>query len=298
MENLKLHKVNADLRQSPAWSNYLKSLGWETHKLSNNSQLFFRKLGIFGKICKLQRPNNINLDEIDNFCTKNNILFIKIEPSKERDTPTLENYRFKPSKFPLLPPSTALIKLKMPLDQLENGLSSDVRYSIRKAKKDGVEVEFFQEPSKKQLDALWGVLKSSANRNNINSPSLTKLNLLVESFGDKSYLALAKNKEGKFTGGNFYVGHKNTVWYLFGGINKLGRKDTSGYKLMWESIKKLREFGYELLDLGGIEDKRFPKHTKSWGGFSKFKNKFAVQKIRFPKPYIKIYCKILKPFIN
>lgn len=298
MENSKLHKVDTDLRQSPTWSNYLKSLGWKTHKLSDDTQLFFRSFGIFGKTCKLQRPNKININEISNFCTENNVLFIKIEPSKNTNIVKLENYGFKPSKFPLLPPSTALVELKTPLEQLKSNLGSNVRYSIRKAKRDTVKVGFFQQPSEKQLNIFWGILKSSAKQNNISPPSLKKLRSLVKNFENKSYLLLAKNKGGQYTGGNFYVGYKNTVWYLFGGINKLGRKDTSGYELMWESIKKLKSSGYEFLDLGGIQDKRFPKHTKNWVGFSKFKNKFASQKIQFPKPYIKVYCKILKPFIN
>lgn len=298
METSKFSKISYDLRQSPEWAAYLKALGWKTHKLTDDTQLFFKQLGIFGKICKLQRPNKLEIESVENFCTKNNALFIKIEPNVNFDINKLEKNGFKPSKFPLLPPSTALVELKMPLEQLKNSLSSNVRYSIRKAKKDAIEIEFFQQATENQIKQFLGILKSSANKNNIISPTFKNLNSLVKNFGDKSHLALSKNKNGEYTGGNFYLGYKNKAWYMFGGINKLGRKDTSGYRLMWESIKKLRSFGYDFLDLEGIKDRRFPKHTKNWAGFTKFKNKFATHKVQFPKPYVKVYCKILKPFIN
>ncbi len=89
------------------------------------------------------------------------------------------------------------------------------------------------------------------------------------------------------------MGVNKTVWYFHGGTSNEARKNKTGYALVWHSILYLKEQGFEVLDLEGVDDSRFST-TNAWGGFSHFKEKFGGDTVQFPYPHIKYYNKLLK----
>jgi len=82
------------------------------------------------------------------------------------------------------------------------------------------------------------------------------------------------------------------VLFVSGGSTEAARKNKSGYLLMWETMKFLKGEGYEVFDLEGKYDERFPFQTRNWEGFSHFKEKFGGTPIEFPIPMIKFLSKI------
>src|SRR3989344_4943623 len=72
-----------DIRQSPEWANFLKSLGWQVEKVGSN-YAFCRNLPLLGSIIKVPRASTpINFEAVDALAKKRRALFVKIEPKSE-----------------------------------------------------------------------------------------------------------------------------------------------------------------------------------------------------------------------
>ncbi|MBU0650058.1 hypothetical protein KKG63_02560, partial [Patescibacteria group bacterium] len=198
------------------------------------------------------------------------------------------------SLSPLCPPSTIFIDLKKATADLESGLSRTARYSIHRAKKDGGKVEVYSHPKADLLDQIYPILKATAHHQKFYLPGIGNLKTKLTLWQNECYVALVKNAQGILCGANVFLGFQGNVWYLHSGITAEGRKANLGYFLLWQSILYLKTRGYNFLDLEGKNDCRFPSFTKTWGGFSFFKERFGGTQVCFPAPQIKYYSKAFK----
>ncbi|MBI2414704.1 hypothetical protein HYV31_02600 [candidate division WWE3 bacterium] len=285
-----------ELRQSPGWAGYLEFVGWNCIRTSRDINIAWMK-SVIGCVSKIQRPGSLtlkDLNEIEKICKSKKALFIKIEPSLGQDEKVLENFGYKKSYIPLLPPSTILINLKKTEKELFDDVSHSGRYSLNRSNREGVTIDFHQNPSEKIIKKFWELASETSQKKKFGNVSLKDLTKKVELFGNESFIISAKNGQGETTVANFYLGYKNSIWYVHGGTSEKGRKSKDGYKLVWESFLYFKKLGYLTLDLEGVQDKRFPTFTKSWGGFTHFKEKFSQEKIEYPQPYIKLLNPVLK----
>lgn len=282
-----------DMRQTDEWAEYLRFLGWKNERTSNGTLVNFRKLSFFpfGKVVKVQRPFPLlkkkDLEEIENLSRKQKALFIKIEPNVGQNTQILRNYGYTYSLFPLIPTKTLFIHLYKSEDELWKDISKSGKYKINRAKREGAEVRFFQNPDKKILEEYHVMHVYTGKQKKFYVQPFKDLVKKVQIFGDNSHLVMVYNKDGSLAGGKFYVCKGENVLYLYGGTSAEGRQTNAGYALLWESILYLKKHGYKLLDLEGLDDDRFPSFTKDWGGFSYFKEKFGGESVEFPHPHIK-----------
>jgi len=287
METPEITKV-ADLRQSPNWGKYLTWIGWKSFVTKNgiNVEVMPTKLGGFVKV---QRPSAFlkeDLEDIERICRENKALFVKIEPYIDQDISLLENAGYKLSLSPLAPPSTIYLNLSLDIETLWWNISKSGRYSIRHSEDKTV---FHKNPSEDLLKQFYVIASETSRKQGFVIQSFEDLKKKVEVFGDDSYLALGYDRDGNLTGGKFFLGYKDAIWYVHAGTNEQGRKSDSGHKMMWESILHFKELGYKTMDMDGIDDPRFPIFTKKWGGFSFFKEKFGGAVVRFPFSHIKYY---------
>jgi hypothetical protein len=76
-----------DIRQTPEYAEYMKSIGWEIGNFTNG-QAFIRKIPILGSVIKIQHPQvPLPYGEIDLIAKQNKAVFLKIEPfSKPSET--------------------------------------------------------------------------------------------------------------------------------------------------------------------------------------------------------------------
>ena len=295
MENSKINQI-VDIRQSPQWGEYLNYLGWKKHSLVDCKNIYSRKAGPL-TLAKMQRP--VNLDEgdfnkLDKLAQGNEFAFVKLEPSLLQDTTELSQSQYKISRSPLCPPSTIFIDLQNDVSKLEDNLSHSAKYSVNRAKREGGHVEFYANPNVNLLSRVYPALKDTAIRQKFFVPSFDDLKTKIGLWTSECHLAVVKNSNGSIQGTKMFLGFNGNIWFMHGGTSEEGRKTKFGYMLLWESILYLKSHGYNFLDLEGKDDGRFPSFTKTWGGFSHFKERFGGIEVVFPYPQIKYYSSTLK----
>jgi len=291
------HKVTyLSLRQSDEWTKYLEFLGWKIISTKNGLKVCLMKTPL-GAVSKVQRPKVFqkkDLDEIESICEKDRCMFIKIEPGFGQDEGLLKKRGYVVSRFPLTPPSTMLMELTKSEGQLWERVSKSGKYQINRAKREGNRTEFFPNPSTKQLEIFYVIAKDTAKRGRFYLQPFRDLAKKRDIFKDRCYLTEVYDEDNQLISGKVFFGAGNCATYINGGTSGEGRKGKGGYLLMWHGILYFKNLGYELIDLEGVDDDRFPLFTKNWGGFSHFKEKFGGTVLKLPPPYIKYYNPILK----
>lgn len=302
METSQSHKIGivpsdtVDIRQSEAWGKYLELLGWKSLKLAEGLTLRFKKTP-FGSLVKIQRPYSLYKEEfyqIDKACKNLKALFVKLEPSLTQNETQLKKYGYIRSNNPMAPPATIVIDLKQSEADLTCHLSKGTKYSYNRALREGGQFEFYTSPSEEFLEITYEICSDIAKRNNFFILDKGKFFEKAKLFSDKCHVAIAYDSMKRIMGINMYLGVNKSAWFMYGGITESAKKTKYGYLLYWNSILKLKELGYEFLDLEGKYDTRFPRFTKGWGGFSDFKEKFGGTTVKYPSPYLKIYNPLLK----
>lgn len=128
-----------DLRQSNEWSKYIRELGWRVEE-TKKTKIFIRKLPLIGSVGKIQRPPVIPpIEKIDRIAKKHRALFVKLEPGLNEEL-GMKNEGFEEDSWTLLPTRTIHIDLTPSEEEIFANFSKDARYSVRKARRDGVEV--------------------------------------------------------------------------------------------------------------------------------------------------------------
>lgn len=278
-----------DIRQSDEWGKYLESIGWVTRKTSSGILIAIRPSPI-GNFVKIQHPKKFGKDdlaEIEKICRKEKCVYIKIEPDYTQDLSVFEGEGYRPSYSPNCVSSTIFIDLTKSEEELWESISHSARYSINRAIREGYKVVSVTNPTYEQLRETYDVVAATSKLKNFYLPPYKEYSVRVKLFGDRSHICKVVDSENKLQSSKFCLGHKNMVLFASGGSTEEARKNKSGYLLMWEAIKFLKNEGYEVFDLEGKDDKRFPFQTRNWGGFSHFKEKFGGTPIEFPVPQIK-----------
>ena len=289
--------MSVNMRQSDSWGKFLERLGWRMHRTSFGANIAIHPFP-FGNLVKVQRPPLLkkeDLEEIDRVCLENRAMFVKVDSNYGQDTKVLEEAGYALSVVPLSPPSTIWVSLEKPEAELWKDVSRSGKYSIKRAQRAGIKVEYYRNPSLDKLQTYYKeVLKPTGKKKKFYVPPFKQLVYMLEAFGDSSFLILGRNKDGDIVGGGFYVGNEDQVLYVHGGTTEIGRKIDAGHGVLWKSILYFKKIGYKNLDFEGKDDPRFPDFTRGWGGFSYFKEKFGGQVIEFPYPYVKFMNPLLK----
>jgi lipid II:glycine glycyltransferase (peptidoglycan interpeptide bridge formation enzyme) len=297
MENAKHTKIDLfqDVRQSDSWGKYLTSIGFKTIRTSSGVLMVIKKLWFFSLI-KIQKPSVLtkeDLTEIEEIAKKENYFMIKLEPFVGQDENLLVQAGYSTSTTPLSVPSTMVIDLTKDEKYLWDKISHSGKYSIRRAEREGVQVRYYENPTEDAFKNFYNVFAETAKKQKFYKLPYKEALSRSKSFGRKSHLVMAYDKDGTLASGKLFLGNNGVVLYSLGGTTEAGRKTKIGYELLWKSILYLKGLGYSALDLEGIDDKRFKFFTSGWGGFSYFKEKFGGIIVRFPYPYVKFSNKIL-----
>ena len=286
----------ADIRQSQEWQSYLAYLGWHTCTTNSQKPIYYRGAGPM-VVAKMQRPPALTereLNNINDLAQEHKFSYLKLEPSLKQNLKILEQSGFSASFSPLSPPSTIFIDLTLDTNNLWDNLSSSAKYSINRAKREGGIVEHTVNPTTKQIDEVYQIIRTTALKQRFLVPDMEDLKTKLQLWREKFILSVSRNGKGQVFGVKIFLAHNQIVWFMHGGTSNEGRKTKYGYLLLWDAILKLKALGYGLLDLEGKDDSRFPIFTRNWGGFSHFKEKFGGIAIEHPRPYNKYYSKLLQ----
>ncbi len=277
------------LRQSTAWANFLQKQGWNIKKEkseSGNVLIFVRKLPFFGSVIKVQRQKNpLPINTIEKIAKENKAVRIIVEPYKNfGQEKELYTRGYSISTEPLLPPKTTLIDLTQNEDEILSQMHYSGRRGIRNAKKKGVDIRK-EEITDKNLKLLSQTLGNTAKRGNFKAIKFQTLKEKAAAFGNDANLFIAY-KNSNFLGAVLALSAEETLHYHHAATSKLGRQTSAAYLLVWKAMLWGKKNNFATFDFGGIADSRFP-HTKSWEGFTEFKNKFGGKKTEWPAPLIK-----------
>lgn len=267
----------SDLRQSPQYARYLKSLNWDSDKIGQNL-VFIRRLPLLGSFLRIPRPvSPIPLTKIDQLAKKYGAFAVKIDYS---------------------PAKTLQLDLTLSLKQIENQMKKDGRYGIRKAEKNHLKILISQYPSLLISDfiSLW---HKNALRRGFWIPFGREIKNLYEAFEKEAYLLFACPMSHVTCrhqlSGALIILHDQTAYYFHAASSPEGRRLSAPYLIIWEAIKLAKKEGCKVFDFEGIYDERFP--IKSWKGFTHFKKSFGGKEVEYPASKIKYYHPLFK-FLN
>ncbi len=168
------------------------------------------------------------------------------------------------------------------LDKNEEGLLADMRkttrYSINKAKRDGVEIIKSKNPEDIEK-YFWPVFVDTVKRQKWTAYSLEYIRTEFETYleDDQTMLFLAKY-QGQVIAASIFNYYKDQVVYRHSGTLSEFRNVPAAYLLQWESIQEAKERGMKKYNFWGIartdENGELVKNHP-WYGLSFFKLGFG-----------------------
>lgn len=275
-----------DIRQSPLYAQYMKEIGWKVEKVGLWNA-FIKQFPIIGSFIKIQRIGKpFPIKEIINLAKKYQAFKVVIEPNldfKMINGPwSMINEIYSPSK-------TILIDLTSSEQAIFNRFSEAKRRAVRRAEKNDLKVEvstdfnqFIKLKSKqmfplgflfkREIKALWEVFGP------VNATLLLSVEIPPASWRVST---ITKNP---IVAGLLLLFYQKTAYYWLAAATKEGKKLFAPTLLVWEALKLSKKKGCKVFDFEGIYDPRFPKATKSWKGFTKFKEGFGGKELDYPIP--------------
>jgi lipid II:glycine glycyltransferase (peptidoglycan interpeptide bridge formation enzyme) len=173
------------------------------------------------------------------------------------------------------PPSTVVVDIAPPLEDILKGMKPKTRYNVRLAAKKGVEV---QAAGLDALDAWYGLYQETGRRDRIAIHSREYYRGLLRASEDSGgespvvRLLLARH-EGRLLAGNIVAFWKKRAAYLYGASSGEERNLMPTYALQWEAIRMAREAGCTSYDLFGVPAVPDPAHPMF--GLYQFKTGFS-----------------------
>lgn len=294
-----------DLRQSPEWGKFLGTLGWQTEVL-DGCALRIKRLGPFGSIIKIQRPERLPLAKINEVAKRHRALFVKIEPEEASQSEELTTAGYSPDLWPLTPSRTVVLDLKKSEEQLLASFSKDTRQSIKKSAGENLRTMIYRPSSSPEfeqtLETFYEIFRETGRAKGFWVPPLRELRSKCQNFASDCLLVLSIKSDHQNgvpatdlpLSGIIILISGETAYYHHAASTKLGQKLKAPYLTLWESIRKAKTLGCQKMDLEGIFDPRFPSTFKKWISFSVFKLKWAGQVIEYPPTYTKFFNGVIR----
>jgi len=292
----KFNSVATHPLQSWEWGDARRKMGIETlrlgefskDQLENVFQITFHKIPYTGcKIGYLPRsvwPSKKTLEFIAEYCKKNNVIFVKIEPYlfkseiKNQKSEIHSKFQILNSKHPLFPQWSQIINLNKTEDELLRSMHPKTRYNIRLAQKKGVIVkemsdekgfeifsELYFDTCKRQKyfghtpryhKVIWDALKKNI------------AHILIAFYNDIPLAAYEL----------FYF--DNALYYPYGGTSLEYRNVMAANLLMWEAIKLGKKLGALYFDMWGSLAPQY-EESHPWSGFTRFKEGYGGKFVQF-----------------
>lgn len=264
MENIKTSQV--DLRQSPAYGQYMQTMGWKVIKIGD-IQIFIKRLWIFGSIAKIQRVHlPLPWAKIQPILKSHRVWMTKLEPINVHPAPK----GFRQDKWPLLATKTLRIDLTKSFQ-----FKKDARYSLRRAQSN--KGKKTQRNDFYEFYELW---KKANGVKKLWTPSKEHFDSLVKSFSENSYCVTINNLAGALV-----LIHDRVAYYYYAAALPDAKRGSLPYLVIWECLQEAKRRDCTIWDWEGIFDSRWP--NKSWQGFTHFKKSFGGLEILLPGSFTK-----------
>ena len=285
--------------QSYEWGEFREKLGqkviragiFQNNKLVGAFQLFFHKIPktsyTVGYLPKGPLPSKEIVEFLKETGKKNKAIFIKLEPSAEREGKRagereLEKLGLVKGK-PIFTKYTSVIDLTLSEEELLARMHPKTRYNIRLAEKHGITIK--QDNSAKAFEEYLKLLFETTKRQGFyaHSEKFHRTQWQLTQPAGLSHLLVAEY-QGKILAAFLLFVFKDTLYYPYGASTREHRELMAPTLLMWEAIKFGKKLGLKKFDLwGDLEPNPSPSHP--YYGFHRFKEGFSPKLVEFLGTY-------------
>jgi len=272
-DNLIREEGNASPYQQWGWRNYKEKDSWQAKslKLSNSKgiayvQIQFKiKFGVLiGFISGL--PNGditlLNPKIISDFLKKSLKVYLVylrtsfIEPFDDLNSFKLYSAGWLKCKNKINSDYTIYIELKNKLDDIQKSCSSNWRKNLKKGllKNENIELLSLSKINPKVISDQFTSFKSIKD---VQLPSLSQIEFLKNSLGEKIILAIAK-KEDEVIGLRAYLYFGDRALDFWATSDIRGRKQYTSFALLWKLFEYAKSNGIQFYDMSGIDPVKGP----------------------------------------
>ena len=288
--------------QTWQWGEARKKTGVEVLRLSDGNNVF--QLTIHSlhptdlKIGYLPRsvfPSKNVLDFLIDYCKKNKIIFIKIEPNVEKSKLQVTSYKLQSSPHPLFPSWTQVLDLNKTEDELLKSFHSKTRYNIRLAEKKGVVIK--EMSNKEGFEIFSKLYFETCKRQKYfgHSPKYHKI-VWENMKKDLAHILIAFYNDIPLASYELFY-FKNVFYYPYGGTSLEYRNLMPSNLLMWETIKLGKKLGAKKFDMWGSLGPNY-EQSNDWAGFTRFKEGYSTKFVEFVGSYDLVINPILYKIYN
>ena len=293
-------KNHREVRQSEQFASYLANIGWTIENISGWS-MFIRTFPLIGSIVKAQRiPYPFPFEKIIYLRKKYRAYktIIEVNHPAENSSPivqTLLQLGYKKSVDPHAPSKTIHIDLSKSEDVLFGNFTEAKRRGVRRALNHGIAVEqshdidafvslkwgkdpIFSFLIRKDHRALWKNFSPNNARILFAYKKITTHNTQHKTYNNV--------RAPQPVAGILLLFYDHVAYYWQAAATREGKKFFAPTLLVWEALKLAKKKNCVLFDFEGVADERFPKASKHWHGFTKFKEGFGGTPYSYMEPFI------------
>lgn len=305
-----LREHGGHLLQSWKWGEFKARYGWQPERIHIQTpagqafaQVLFRSRGpvslgycprgplLVGDKDALWPVLRAEIDKVARRRRAMNIIFEPDQPVFSSDD--LSGTGLKPGPEHNQPGRTVMLPLG-PDEVMLGHMHQKTRYSVRLAMRRGVELDVKHAGDQPAIDAFYGLLADTADRNEFAVHSRSYYEDFLEVFGDDAYFIFA-SFEGNLCAVVIAAAFGDTGTYMYGASSTEHRGHGAAFLLQFEAMKWSRERGCDRYDLWGIPkidpdsvtsaDKTSIAGTKGddWRGIYRFKTGFGGSIVSFPE---------------
>jgi lipid II:glycine glycyltransferase (peptidoglycan interpeptide bridge formation enzyme) len=272
-----------ELRQAEEYGQFMASLGWLVEK-----GMFIKPLPLIPfSFIKLQRCAwPLDFKQVEAVAKKYRAIQVKIEPNLtntknwEKIKEQFQTWGYKETNSPLLPTKTIWLDLNQSDSKLLAGMKPKTRYNLKLLKTKSLQLKIFRgdQANEKTLKDFYQLYQENARRQKFWGLNFNQLNSLLQSFKQKAWLLLVSQET--CLGGLILLIHHQVAYYSHNAASQQGKKLLVPTMLVWQAIRLAKNLGCKRFDFEGISDERF-SITKSWQGFTRFKQGFGGKEVKF-----------------
>ncbi|MFV0485458.1 MAG: lipid II:glycine glycyltransferase FemX [Candidatus Saccharimonadales bacterium] len=230
-------------------------------------------------------------DDIREQGAKNDCAFVRVRPQLEDSEESRELFKklgLKPAPIYLSVEFAGVLDLEKNEEEVLAGASQNFRRALRKAEKNGVQVEASTNPE--DIKTFYDIQLQTAKRHDFVSFS--------EDFLQKQFAAFAKYDEvklytakfeGEILAQNFMIFYGNEASYHYGVSTQMGTRMSSAPLMHVHAMREARERGIKRYNLWGITGEDETEHR--FYGVSQFKRSFGITELK----YLHAHDLVIKP---
>lgn len=182
-------------------------------------------------------------------------------------------------KYKVIPNYTYRMDLSLSADEMEKRFSPEHRNSIKKAVRDGVEVELCSDFSvvKRMILKTFQQKGERANESTIDD-------ILLRIANPENSFAFTARLNNEVIAATFCLHDKECCYYLLGGYSSDSKQHGAGALCVYKSMLKAKELGVPVFDFEGSMIKEVERYFRSFGG--ELVPYFTVNKAKLPFEFI------------